>query len=824
MIVLPERLFMQKETQKNTAALSPAIPERVAADPDQGLCTAQVQERMAAGLDNKPVSAPSKTVRQIIFSNVFTYFNLIFLVLAIALIWVRAEYSHLSFLVVIICNICIGTFQEIHSKRTLDKLNLLAAPHASAVRDGTVQQISTAELVLDDVVIFSAGNQICADADVIEGEAMVNESLITGEADEIVKRPGDKLLSGSFIISGKCKARLTHVGADSYVSRLTLEAKKMHKKKEVGITRTLTRLVQVIGVGIIPIGILLYLRQTIRLGLSVQDAVINTTAALIGMIPEGLYLLVSVALAVSVMRLARQKTLVHEMRCIEMLARVDVLCVDKTGTITSNEMDLTDVIALRSSGCTRENLCDILKSFSLNMDADNATIQAIKQAFPPESGGRAATQLMPFSSEKKYSALSLNDDEHYVLGAPEFILREKYAEYRSLLEPYTREGNRVLLLASMDRFPQEREPLGNVKPLGIVLLTNPIRPQAKETFSYFTQQNVAIKVISGDNPVTVACAAQKAAIPNAENYVDASTLTTPELIADAATRYTVFGRVTPEQKRQLVHALKAAGHTVAMTGDGVNDVPSLKEADCSIAMASGSEVASQVAQLVLLDSNFASMPAVVAEGRRVINNIERSASLFLVKNIFSVFLAIISILAVFSYPVTPAQLSLINAFTIGIPSFLLALEPNTKIVSGKFLRNVLTRAFPAALTNLTLVIGVLLFSFAFPQLHADEVSTISAIIMGIVGMLMLGRVCMPFNKKRAAMYVVLAIGLLIGLIFFGSFFSMTALTFGGSLVLAVMALLAYPAMRTYRFLTEKIVAGSKRFLLWLKNKITKMEI
>lgn len=817
---LPLKGLFQKETA--VEAVSVTMPDRVTPDPEIGLTGAQVQERMAAGLNNIPVASPSKTVRQIIVSNVFTYFNLIFFILAILLI-IAGSFRDLLFLPVIISNIAIGTIQEIHSKRTLDRLNLLAAPKATVVRETVESEVALSDLVLDDIVIFSAGNQIPADAVVVEGSVNVNESLITGESDEIVKAVGAELLSGSFVVSGKCYARLTHVGADSYVSRLTLEAKKMHKKQEIGMMRSLTRLVQAVGIAIIPIGILLYLRQTLRLGLSFSAAIVKTTAALIGMIPEGLYLLVSVALAVSVMRLARKKTLVHEMRCIEMLARVDVLCVDKTGTITSGDMEMTDIIPVRSSGYTREEIADLLRIYAANMDADNATMIALKKALPTDGNDRRAVSIVPFSSERKFSGVSLGEGEVYLLGAPEFLLRGRYADYQPLIEPYTRDGSRVLLLVASHTLPATRAALGEVRPLAVVLFVNPIRPQAKETFSYFAKQGVSIKVISGDNPLTVSSAAQKAGIPGAERYVDASTLTTPEKMKEAIITNTVFGRVTPEQKRQFVRILKAEGHTVAMTGDGVNDVPSLKEANCSIAMASGSEVASQVAQLVLLDSNFASMPAVVAEGRRVINNVERSASLFLVKNIFSFFLAIISILAVFSYPVTPSQLSLINVFTIGIPSFLLALEPNTNLVSGKFLRNVMTRALPAAMTNLFLVIGVVLFSIAFPNIES-EVSTISALIMGIVGMLMLATVCRPFDKKRLAMFVTMLVGMLVGLIFFHSLFSMVPLSLGGYLIFVVFALLAYPTMKTFRIVTESVIMQTKRALGWMKNKFSKMEI
>ncbi|MEI6579126.1 MAG: HAD-IC family P-type ATPase, partial [Eubacteriales bacterium] len=461
-----------------------------------------------------------------------------------------------------------------------------------------------------DIVEFKSGNQIYADGEVLAGEIQVNEALVTGESDDILKRTGDKLISGSFVVSGECRVRLESVGYDSFVSKLTLEAKKGKKQKKTGMMKALTRLLQFIGIAIIPVGILLYIQQTNTLGLTMKAGIENTTAALIGMIPQGLYLLVSVALAVSVVRLSKKKTLVHDLNCIETLARVDVLCVDKTGTITENFMKVADVVPLETSKMSLDAIEMLLADFVGAMSADNSTMQALKEHFRLGLL-RPAEKVQAFSSTNKYSAVSFGAGENYTLGAPEFILREQYHNYQENIEAQTAKGYRVLLLAECDNLIEDGT-LDKVNPVALVLLENPVRPTARSTFEYFLEQGVEIKVISGDNPTTVAMAAEHAGIVNSDRFIDASTLDTDEKLADAALAYTVFGRVTPVQKQQLIRYLQKAGHTVAMTGDGVNDVLALKAADCSIAMASGSEVASKVSHLVMLGSDFDSMPLVVA--------------------------------------------------------------------------------------------------------------------------------------------------------------------------------------------------------------------
>lgn len=752
---------------------------RVNTDCEHGLSSAQVRERIAGGWGNTPVESPTKTVGQIISGNVFTYFNMLFFIIALALILV-GSLNNLSFMVIILVNLMIGIVQEINSKRTLDSLNLLTEPHIKVIRDGREFSVPTEKLVIDDVIMLGAGNQICADATVLRGELQVNEALVTGESDEILKRPGDTLLSGSYVVSGSAYARLDAVGADSFVSKLTLDAKKTKKKETRGMMLSLKILIVIIGILVIPLGAALMLRHHYSLGIDIRDNVTQTAAAIIGMIPEGLYLLVNVTLAVSVIKLAIRDTLVHDLGCIETLARVDTLCVDKTGTITDNSMLVSDIVPLRSDIDAKALVRDLV----YNMPDDNITMSALKSHFNGEIG-RRALEVAPFTSSTKTSAASFSSGEKYILGAPEFILGERYRDYAKVITPYVDDGKRVLLFAQSDALLISRA--GRVVPLALVTLTNPVRPEAADTFGYFTRQGVTIKVISGDNPLTASAAARDAGIVGYENCIDISDLTDDE-IYEVAEEYTVFGRVSPNQKRVLIRALKSRGHTVAMTGDGVNDILAMKDADCSIAMASGSDVACRVAHLVLLKSQFSSLPSVVAEGRQVINNIERSASLFLVKNIFSFLLALISVIAVFEYPLQPVQISLVSGLTIGIPSFILALEKNEKRVRGRFLLNVIYKALPAALTDLIVVIGVILFADAY-NISSDMTSSIITILMGLVGFTMIFRLCRPFNKRRVALLCGLVVLFMGALIVMPSFFEITHPDYGGWLVLGVFALL-----------------------------------
>ena len=590
-----------------------------------GLSTAEVEFRKKAGLSNESVDSSTKTVAQIIRSNVVTYYNLIFLIITILLI-VVGSFRDLTFLPIIIANMLIGIIQELRSKKILDDLTILNTPKITVRRNGSDQEVLADELVQDDVIMLSAGGQIPADALVLSGNITVNEALITGEADEIVKKDGDSLFSGSFVISGECMAKLEKVGKDSYISGLMLQATQTKEGEQSEMIRALNRLVQTVGVIILPIGAILFLQQYFFSGATMKDSVTGMVAAILGMIPEGLYLLASVAMVVSVMRLGKQKVLIHDMKCIETLARVNVLCVDKTGTITVPEMEVAQFILAKDQNlAAEEEKNKVAKTISdcvRALPCDNATMEALQQYFT-EPIENSAEKIVPFSSATKYSGVVLAG-KAYVVGAPEFVLRQDYAAVQGTIEVFLEKGYRVLVFAEYEGNLDGKELTENATPIAFILLNNAIREGAMDTFRYFSKRGVEVKVISGDNPVTVSEIAKKAGIRHAEKQVDAATLKTADAVRKAAKKYTVFGRVTPEQKRLLVQALKEQGKTVAMTGDGVNDILALKDADCSIAMASGSEAASHVAQLVLLDNDFNKMPAVVMEGRRVVNNIGRT--------------------------------------------------------------------------------------------------------------------------------------------------------------------------------------------------------
>lgn len=753
-----------------------------------GLSRAEVDERRRRGLDNKEIDPPTKTVKQIFLSNIFTYFNAVFLALAIGVI-TTGSWKNLTFMVVVIANTAIGIIQELKSKRTLDKMSLLTEQKCTVVREGRELVVGTHDTVQDDVVIFSAGAQIFADAVVIDGDVVANEALITGEADEIPKKIGDELISGSFIMSGRCAARLTNVGENSFAAKLTIEAKKSKNRGKSEMMLALTRLVKIIGVMIVPLGALMIIKEMGVLGYGYGESVISTVAALVGMIPEGLYLLTSLALVTSIVRLMRKKTLVHEMDCIETLARVDTLCVDKTGTITENKMTVTDVICLTNE-LSQPHISRIMADYVFAHQADNATMISLKKYFTGKAT-RSAVTTLPFTSSRKFGAVTFEDGESFLLGAPDVILASKYDTVAPTVDKYSAKGCRVLLLAAYSGDVSAAPLGGKVVPLALILLANKIRDEAPETFRYFAENNVDIKVISGDNAMAVSEVARRAGIAHAERFVDARELDTDEKLAAAATEYTVFGRVTPEQKRKLIAALRAAGRTVAMTGDGVNDVLALKEADCSVAMASGSDIAAQASHIVLLDSDFSAMPSVVAEGRRVINNIERSASLYLWKNVFSFGLAILTLIFTLPYPLEPTQLSLISALTIGFPSFVLAMEPNESLVRGHFMKNVLYRSLPAAITNLVMVIGVMLFYLAF-DIPKNQMSTVSAMIVGLVGLLMLFSTSMPFNRIRTVLFIAMSAALVLGAVVAHELFSLVPLTLQSGLILGVFSILSIP--------------------------------
>ena len=773
-----------------------------------GLTDEEVRQRVEEGFTNRTDISTDKTTKEIVISNVFTYFNLIFLVITILLIMV-GSFRNLTFLPIIIGNTVIGIVQEIRAKKTLEKMSLLNAPHADVIRNGSVKQISTDELVKDDVILLTAGKQICADAVVISGNIQVNESLLTGEADEVEKTEGSTLMSGSFVVSGECYARLEKVGNESYISRLSLEAKSMGGKEQSEMIRSINLIVKWVGIVIIPIGLILFWQSHFVNGESITKSVTSTVAAIIGMIPEGLYLLTTVALALSTMKLARKKVLLHDMKSIETLARVDVLCVDKTGTITEPDMKLKEIFLCKNSGAdgTQTALTlDELKSLILdyaNASVDNnATMLALKayaaEALTNNTSAlhRTAVSQQAFSSSLKYGSVTFSDGT-YLLGAPEFIMHEDFARIEEEIIPYADKGDRVLLFARYNGENVENGINGSVTPLGFVALANPIRANAVKTFEYFKSQGVAIKVISGDNPRTVSRIAIQAGIESAESFVDAATLDTEDKIADAVNKYTVFGRVTPKQKKQLVKVLQAKGHTVAMTGDGVNDILAMKDADCSVAMASGSEAAAQAAQVVLLDSDFAHMPDVVYEGRRVVNNIQRSASLFLVKNIFSLLLSLFSVILMVTYPLEPAQVSLISMFTIGVPGFLLALEQNKDRIKGHFITNVMLKALPGGLTDV-IAVGALVVCGEVFCISDASIGTIATLVLSVVGFMILFKISEPLNGMKYAVII----GNIAGLVFSGFFLKkLFALTDLSNICILLMIVFGFAAESLFRNLT-----------------------
>lgn len=777
---------------------------------EYGLSDAEVEERIAAHADNCKVESSTQSISDIVKSNVLTYFNLVFLILAILLGIVRA-WSDMLFIPVIAANTCIGIVQEIHSKKVLDRLSIVSAPKIKTLRNGKIQVLQSEELVRDDICIFEAGSQIPADAVVLEGNASLNEALITGEADEVAKKAGDELLSGSYVVSGSLKAKLEKVGAEAFASKLTIEATRTYKKEQSEMIRALNKLIIMIGIIIIPIGIMVFTQSFVNIGRNLKDSITGMAAAVIGMIPEGLYLLSSLALAVSTIRLAADKVLVHDMKCIETLARVDVLCVDKTGTITEPDMEVcgyivydgeTNIIEqekfelhpnVTDKNVTDKNVIDknetdkngtyengtdessaekcnmiksLLEDYILCMHDDNATMKALKRFVEnlcqtAQSDMAENTQahiqkntseisgIQPFSPEKKYSKATINGENFY-LGAPDIVMAEAYPKIESDVTAYTEQGSRTLVFAKENHIP-----------LILIALSNPIRRGAGEIFDYFNDNDVAVKVISGDNPEMVSRIAEAANIKDADKYTDASDLETAEDYKNAVSQYTVFGRVRPEQKRQLVCALKNEGHIVAMTGDGVNDVLAIKDADCGIAMASGSDAACHVSQLVLIDSDFSKMKHVIDEGRRVVNNIERSASLFLVKNIFSMLLAVFCVIFIVEYPLKPVQVSIISMYTIGIPAFILALEPNNNPIRGSFLKKILENSLPVGIGGFMAVSGLIIFG-GFAGLSADRLSRLCLILVSLIGFEALYR-AMKTETKIKQGYIIMLICLALGL-------------------------------------------------------------
>ena len=718
-----------------------------------GLSESEVAHRIENGLVNGDFNVPSKSIKQIFKDNCLTFFNFINIILAIFVVAV-GSFKNCLFLGVILCNTAIGIFQEIRSKKAVDKLALISAPKAKVIRNGKEEIIAVKDIVMDDLMILGAGNQICSDCIVLQGECEVNESLITGESDPVTKKEGDEILSGSFVICGDVKAQVIRIGADNYANKITSGAKYIKKNKSE-MLESINYVLKIISICIIPMIILMFSKELLFSKSSLPDAIISTVSSIIGMIPEGLVLMASMVLAVSVIRLATRKTLAQDLYCVETLARVDVLCLDKTGTITEGSMEVTEVISLDG-----KSYDDALTALMSALHDHNPTYDAIKEKYSGETEWETLCTI-PFSSAKKWSLACFKNEGTYIMGAAEFILKHQLSEeLKAAIEEHSAGGYRIILIARSENPPDmvNKELPQSITPVALVKISDKIRKEAPDTLKFFAEQGVDIRIISGDNPITVSGVAKRAGLGGYDSYVDASTLTTDEQIHEAAGKYKIFGRVTPYQKLELVKALKSMGHTVAMTGDGVNDVLALKESDCSIAMQSGSDASRNVSNIVLLDSNFASMPHIVAEGRRSINNIERSGILFLSKTVYSFLAALLFCFVPFAYPLQAIQLTIINIFTNGIPSFLLALEPNFDIVKGKFIENVLPKSIIYGLVVAINFIGIVLARYIsiatnfIPQADFDlQIQTVTMISMAVASFVILFKVCVPLKAWKVGL-------------------------------------------------------------------------
>ncbi len=704
----------------------------------EGLSEVQVKERQKNGYCNFDATVKTKSLSKIILSNCLSVFNFVNIIIAGALFYV-GSFKNTTFMFVIIANIAIGVFQELRAKRAVEKLSFVSQAKATVVRSSKTVEIPVDEVLLDDVVVLKSGSQLFADCVIIKGECEVNESFVTGEAESVFKRKGDSLLSGSFISSGECFARADKIADRTYISSISRSARTIAEPQSI-LMKSLKRIISTIAIAIFPIGVLLFMAQLEQFG-ELKEAVIRTSAALVGMIPQGLMLLTSTALAVSVIRLSKKKVLVKDLYGIEMLARVDTVCLDKTGTLTEGSLYVENVVPLDGTDPT-----DMLKELSASLGNDNATMQAICEKYG--GGTSTAVKKIPFSSKTKWSGV-VTKKQSIILGASEYVMPDN-EELLKKARSYS-STHRVLLLARSDESIEFGKLPSSITPVALVLLSDKIRDEAKTLISYLNAQDVDVKIISGDNPITVAAIARRVGVLGWEKYIDCSKLKTDSDIKNAALNYTVFGRVTPFQKKQLVLALKKKKRTVAMTGDGVNDVLAMKEADCSVAMGAGTDAARNVSKIVLVDSNFDSLPSIIAEGRRCVNNIQQTASFFLSKTVYASLLALLFLVLQRPYPFQPIQLSYLSVFGIGVPSFILALQPNKNRISGSFFKNVFRRALPIGLsvTASTLIISYL---GEFLGISEKAVSSVTVIVTGLVSMFLLLWACIPFNISNYLLF------------------------------------------------------------------------
>ena len=769
----------------------------------RGLTSAEAEQRKAEGKVNTASTVKTKSIKRIFIDNICTVFNGINVLLFVLLMLV-GSYKNLLFIGVVLFNTVIGIVQEIRSKKSVDKLTILTESKLSVLRDSEIVELSKDELVLDDIILLSRGNQVPADCILVDGECSANESLLTGESDLIAKKLGDELLSGSFIASGNCKCRVNRVGADSYAAKINNEAKYI-KKNDSQILKAFKTIINICSIIIFPVGILMFVIKYFVQQQAFNDTVVSTVGALVGMIPGGMILLTSTVLAVSVIRLAKKKVLVNEMYCIETLARVDVICLDKTGTLTAEIMNVHDTIPL---DCEKDEIMTALSSIA-HVDEVNATAEAV-HAYAKDIEPLQCKHFTPFSSETKWSGGEFSNGRTYIMGAAEFVFsdKEKYAKVYQAIDE-VKDTVRILVLAKSVNPLTDKTLPDDLIPMALILIKDQLRDNVQETVNYFKEQGVTLKVISGDSVKTVQNIAKDCGIKGAENAVDMSTVTTDEELAEVAERCNVFGRVTPAQKKKLLIALKEKGHKVAMTGDGVNDVLALKEADCSVAMAAGSEAARNVSQLVLVNNDFACMPQVVAEGRRSINNIERSSSLYLVKTMYSILLSLFFLFSHHIYPFEPIQLSLIGALTVGFPSFVLALQPNKNIVRGNFTYNIITRAAPAAICIALNIIVTALLSDPLGLSHA-ELSTMAVYTTSLIGLMLIVRLCIPFNALRGAMLALSTAGIVIATIFFRDFFKLTALSQSALIMQIITAVVIIVLFNLLYHFADKMIEKHKR--------------
>ena len=761
-----------------------------------GLSHEQVKKRISDGLVNVDKNTASKSTSDIVKDNLFTLFNFINLILAIAILY-TGSYRNLMFMGVVICNSIIGIVQEIKAKKTVDKLNLILSNNATVIREGKKEKIKVDKVVLDDIICFSRGNQIVSDSIITEGKCEVNESFLTGESDLILKKEGDTLLSGSFVVSGSCKAKVEKVGEDNYTSQLLKKSKCIKKTKSEIIT-TINKIIKIISIAIIPIGGLLFYRQFNASNYNISSAIVTTSAALTGMIPEGLVLLTSSVLAVGVLRLSRRKVLVQDIYCLETLARVDTLCLDKTGTITEGSFEIHDITA--ENGYTISEVNKAITALTSMLDDNNETFNAVKSKFPPSSAFSSADIVIPFSSEKKWSGVYTKDQGSLVMGAAEFIFGDTYSKIRDKTSFYSKEYRVLTLAHSENPFVDGNLP-SDLNLMAFILIKDKIRDNAERTLNFFKKQGVEIKVISGDDPVTVSQIAKRVKLSGYEKYIDMSKVKSTEEVKASAKKYNIFGRVTPYQKQEIIKSLKEDGHTVAMVGDGVNDVLAMKESDCSVAMAGGSDVARSVSHLVLLNSDFASMPRAVAEGRKAINNIQRSSSLFLVKTIYSFLLSCLFFAIPAPYPFIPIQMTLLSAITIGIPSFVLALEPNREKIKGNLFKNILDKSLPAAIA---IVFSILLSVsiYALFDISYKRYSTVNVVVTGIIGLILIYKISLPLNKLRKILLRSLCVLFAIGVLKFTSLFELEPLNWINLLIIffiAIVSVIVYEYVSVINF-------------------------